>query len=216
MSRSEEVLEEIQKILDIIKDKSQDAKLLLFLHKIDLINQEIRDSEIKSIKTQIQNKLDLPVLFTSIYPNLIYNLYDAFYSILNNFSEATITLKEILDNHIKEYSKIMCYITNKNNNIIVQTMSNDFNAPIINQFHQLITHLTLSFEGISQNKIDHVSISSSNDLKVVVSNLGLLNFDIKNLVLISESLSQMDLIGLIGKISISISMYFEDVSNKRI
>jgi len=177
------------------------------LHKIDLIREENQEKIFREIKNTIENQLQLPIYFTSIYPNLIYSLYNAFYEILSSFSEETITLKTILDEKISDFSKIMCFITNQHNSIIVQTMSTDFNTALINQSHKLIAQLTQSFEDMSESEINHVIISSPNELNIILVNLNLKKFNVKNLICITEGINVNKLIILGGQIRARLNRY---------
>jgi Trk K+ transport system NAD-binding subunit len=138
---------------------------------------------------------------------LIYSLYNAFYEILSSYSEETKILKNILDNRIKEISKIMCFITDQNNSIIVQTMSSDFNTLLINYSHKLIAQLNQTFEDMSVNQIDHLIISSGNNLNIILNNLNLQKFNIKNLIAISETLTANKLIWQMGQIRSELNRY---------
>lgn len=206
-AKHQEIIDEIQKILNIIEEKSYKSKLIVFLHKIDLIENDSKEKEINKIKNIVQNQLNLQIYCTSIQPSLIYSLYNAFCEILSGFSEETIVLKNILDNDIKDFSKIMCYITDQNNSIVVQTMSNDFNTNLINHSHKLIAQLNQSFEDMSENQIDHVIISSSNKLNIIMNNLNLKRFNIKDLICLSETLGANKLIWLVGQIRTELNRY---------
>ena len=206
-AKYQEIINEIQFINDIIKKKFSTSKLILFLHKIDLLNEKSRELEIEKITKTIKEKLNLPIYCTSIYPNLIYSLYNAFYEILSNFSEETTILKEIVDENIKEFSKLMCFITDQNNSIIIQTMTNDFNSILINKSHKLIAQITHTFEDMSKNEIGHLMLSSSKNFNIIMVNLNLLKFNIKNLICISESNDINALIVLGGNIQIDLNRY---------
>jgi len=206
-AKSQEIINEIQKILNIIKEKSYKSRLIVFFHKIDLIDNDIKEEEINKIRNIVQNQLNLQIYFTSIYPGLIYSLYNAFCEILSSFSEETVSLKNILDEKIEDLSKIMCFVTDQNNSIIVQTMSNDFNTTLINHSHKLIVQLNQTFEDMSENQIDHLIISSANDLNIIMNNLNLKKFNIKNLICISEILSANKLIFLVGQIRTELNRY---------
>ena len=101
------------------------------------------------------------------------------------------------------------HLTNQKNTIIVQTMTDDFKTTLINQFHQLIAHLTLSWEKIPENEIDYLSISSPNNLRIVMSKFEIST--LKNLVIISENLTELSLLVLMGNIKLDISKYFEKI-----
>lgn len=207
VAKSEEIIDEIRTILSIIKKKSYNSKLILFSHKTDLISKESIYDKIMEIRGIINDKLGLPVYFTSIYPYLIYRLYNAFYEILSDFSEETTVLKTILDKNMEEIPKLMCFITDQYDSIIVQTMSNDFNTDLINQSHVLIAQLNQTFEDMTENQIEHVIISSTNNLNIIMKNLNLKKFDIKNLIIISETESVNKLIMLTGKIGTRMNQY---------
>jgi len=206
-SKSKEIISEIQHILDIIRIRSYDTEMILFLHKIDQVNPSNRESDINDLKNEIQNKFDLPIYFTSIYPDFIFSIYNAFYEILSSFSEEKLKLKNILDNLIKEYSKIMCFIANQNNSIIIQSMSKDFNTNLINHSHKLIAQLNQSFEDMAESKIEHLMILSSNGINIIMINLNILRFNIKDIICISENISSDKLILLGDEIKTELNKY---------
>ncbi len=207
VSKSKEIISEIQDIIDIIRIRSYDTKLILFLHKIDQLDQSNRESVVNELKNEIQNQFNLPIYFTSIYPELIYSIYNAFYEILSGFSEETFKLKNILDNFLKKYSKIMCFITDNNNSIIVQSMSKDFNTILINHSHKLIAQINQSFENMTESKINHLIISSSNGLDIIMENFNYPRYSIKDLICISENLSSDKLIWLADEISTKLNTH---------
>ena len=207
VTKSEEIIEEIRTILSIIKKKSYNSKLILFLHKTDLISKESIHDKIMEIRGIINDNLNLPVYFTSIYPNLIYSLYNAFYEILSDFSEETTILKTILDKNVENIPKLMCFVTNQYDSIITQTMSNDFNTDLINQSHVLLAQLNQTFEDMTENQIEHVIISSTNNLNIIMKNLNLKKFDIKNLIILAETESVNKLIMLTGKIGFRMNQF---------
>ena len=98
--------------MKIIEQKDSKSEMVIFFHKIDLIGKNEYDTTIKDIKHEMKAVLNLPIYFTSIHPELIYNLYNAFYEILSGSSEETLKLKGILERVIKDYSKTMYFITN--------------------------------------------------------------------------------------------------------
>ena len=209
IENNEIIIKDIKKVSRIIKQESYYAKVVLFLHKIDLIKEENREQNIKNIQREIKEQLNLQIYFTSLYPNLIYNTYNAFYVILSNFSKETIYFKEVLDEKIKDNSKSMCFITNQNSSIVVQTMSNDFNFKLINQIHRLIAQFDQSFEDMSINdNIDYMILSSLKNFNIIMKFLNLSNYDLKNLILISETISINQLIEFCEEIKNTLNRYF--------
>ena len=203
-SNSQLIIDDIQKVSAIIEENSYGAKLIIFFHKIDLIEKESRRKTLTEITSIIKKKFDVSIYFTSIYPNLIYSLYNAFYELLSSFSKENIYLKDILDSMIGDFSKTMFFITNLNDSIIVQSMSKDFNTLIINHSHKLITQLNKTFENMVMNdKIEHLILSSSN-INIIMNSLNYQKFSLKNLICLSETLSANKLIWIIGQIRLKL------------
>ena len=212
----EEIITEIQKIQKIIESASYSAKMIIFIHKIDLINNENRKDTLKEITNILKEKLPFSVFYTSIHPEFIYSTYNAFYEILASYSKETFHLKEILDDFIKESSKSMFFITNQNNSIISQSTSKDFNFANINHSHKLIAQITQTFEDMSSNsKIEHLILSGQNNLNLILNNLNLSQFEIKNLICISESLSANKLIWMVGQIRLKMkNLFYFNIKDK--
>jgi len=209
VSKKEEIFTDIARINNLISKYDDKARLVLFLHKIDLIEEKERNEIIEEIRNQIKQRIDISIFFTSIYPNIIYSLYNAFYAILSGFSEDTVKLKSILDQYLEESKETMAYLTNENDSIIVQTMNKDFNTNLINHTHKLIAQLNQSFENMAENDdIEHIIISGKESLNIITNNLNLSKFNIKNLILVSESLSPNKLIYLVGKVRSRIISYY--------
>ncbi len=200
-SNPEKTIDEIKRISSLIKQGGYESNLIVFMHKIDLIVDDKRKFKIEQIKEKITSQLKVQVYFTSIYPSLIYNLYNAFYELLSGFSKDTIVIKELLDEKIKDYSKIMCFITNENHSIVVQTMSEDFDTVLINYSHKLIANLTETFQDMAKKEdIEHVIIAGSKNLNIIMNRLKTKTKDYNNLVLISEMDDANKLIWLTGTI----------------
>ena len=203
---SQRILTDIRRILEIIKDKS--IEVILFIHKVDLIGKEIREKILKEILDSINEKFELPIYYTSILPNLIYSLYNAFYDILSGFSKEHALIKKTLDSSLIDLPKSLVFVTNQNDSIIVQTMSKDFNTTIINHSHKLVTQISKTFEDMALNsQIEHLILSSPQSFNLIMVNLNYQEFDLKNLICISESLSSNKLISL----SIQIKQKLKDV-----
>ena len=215
VSNSLQIIKEIQRILKITKDKTYNFELILFIHKIDLIGNDNRRKILKEITNLIKGKYELPIYFTSIHPNSIYTLYNAFYDLLSRFSKEHIVIKEILDSFLIDNPKTLIFITNQNDSIIVQTMSKDFSTTIINHSHKLVTQLNKTFEDMALNsRIEHLTLSSSNNFNLIMNNLNYQKYNLKNLICLSETLSLDKLIWLIGQIRLKLKNLY--LFNKRI
>jgi len=216
ISQSQDLVTEIQKIQKILKKNSYSTKLLLFFHKIDLIGKDIDNKIMDEISANIKKLFDLPLYFTSIHPDLIYSLYNAFYEILSISSYENTKLKEILESEIKYYQKTMFFITNTHNSIVVQVMSKDFNTIIINHTHKLVAQLNQTFEDMTKSgNIDHLILSSYDNLNIIMNNTNLPKFSLKYLICISETATANKLIWLVGQIRNKLKdLYYFNKSNK--
>jgi GTP-binding protein EngB required for normal cell division len=192
---------DIKAILKIISELSPTSKLNLIFHKIDLIPKNKKSDLIENVQNEFNKHPVHKIYATSIYPDLIYSLYNTFYELLVSFSIEIAYLKNKLDVILEKYSKTMYFITNKNNSIIIQSMTQDFNTSIINHSHKLIADLTYNFENMSKREeINHLILSGSNNLSIIMNKLALLKNDLKNLICISETLSPNKLIFFTGKL----------------
>ncbi|MGB5913165.1 MAG: ADP-ribosylation factor-like protein [Promethearchaeia archaeon] len=201
ISQSREITDQIQKILKIVKKNSLTAKVIIFLHKIDLTGKEIDSKILADINKNLQKQFNFPIYNTSIHPDLIYSLYNAFYEILSSSSQETTKLKNILEDEVKNHMKSMFFISNLSNSIIVQTMSQDFNTVMINHTHKLIGLVTQTFEDMANTgNIDHLILSSYNNFNIIMNDINLSKFGLKYLICISETLTANKLILIIGQI----------------
>jgi len=193
--RSTDVINDIDKISQIIK--KYEGELILLFHKTDLINEKTREQVLNDFKTKVTQ----PVYFTTIKPDLIYSLYNAFNIILSNFSEENFHIKQILDNYIKRGDKTLYFVTNENNGIVAQSTTEDFNFSIINYTHFLIAQLNLTLENIKANDdISHLVLQTKDNFNIVVRNLYLSKINLKNLICMSETINPNQLIMIAGEI----------------
>jgi GTPase SAR1 family protein len=203
---NEIIFKDINTISEIMKEEPDDSKLILFCHKIDLLEDASRRQKINEIKEKVENQLGVEIFFTSIYPDLIYELYTAVYSILSLLSKESSIIKEILEEKMSGLSKTMFFITNEYNNIVVQTMTPDFEFTLINYMHNLIANINQLFETMNANdKINHLILTTSDEFSVIMKHLEVTEFKLKNIVCISESLKPNTLIWTMGEISRAIS-----------
>jgi hypothetical protein len=201
MSNQIELIKEIQKVIEIIKKKKYNVQLLLFFHKIDLFGKKFDVQAINNIKKEIHDNFELPIYFTSIHPDFIYSLYNAFYELLSKSSLETTQIQNILEEEIKDHEKTMFFINNINNSIIVQAMNKDFNVKIINLTHKLVAQVSQTFEDMTAaGKIDHLILSSYENFNIILNDTNLSKFGLKYLICISETLSANKLIWVIGQI----------------
>ncbi|TFG21914.1 MAG: hypothetical protein EU533_04870 [Promethearchaeota archaeon] len=198
----EVILKDIATIQEILAQGDYKSELILFLHKFDLVQEGERKKFIAEVSEEIKKEFGERIFFTSIVPKLIYSLYSAIYEILSTFSEKRAILKEVLDENIKELSNSMFFITNENNNIIAQTMTKDFEISYIHTIHYLIAQLNETLEEMKEtDQINHLILQTREELNIIMNFLDLEEFKLKNLILISETLTSNKLIWKAGDIS---------------
>ena len=214
VDNSEGIYEEIQKIFSIMNSYGTKTKFVIFFHKIDLFNQKIKGM-FQLIETQIKEHLNIPIefkiFFTTLHPNLIYSLYNAFFGVLSSLSTETSSLKDIIDMAIKDYPTTICFITNQLNNIIVQTMTKDFDTNLIRDLHKRILDYISDDLLEIYNKVLLID-AGSKILNMILVNLEHLNSDLKFLICMSEKYRTDKLIGLTNNLEKQISNYYK--SNK--
>ncbi len=203
-SNSQDIADEIKEVHEIIKRNNKEAKLMIIFHKIDLIPKAIRNN-VKILTYQIQNIVNLPIesllYFTSIDEDYIYSIHNAFSEILSRFSEKTLSLKKTLDASVRDFSKSICYITDYNNGIIVQSKSNDFNINLIYESYRILYHLTQKKKKIILNDGDtHLINIDDKILRMLMAPLDAPNLNLKSLVVVTESFEEGVLYKLMKKI----------------
>lgn len=210
ISDSQDVLDDVKKIYEINKKRDFESKIILFLHKIDLLMKKKIGSMLAMIRRQIINQLNLPIeipiYFTSLHPNLIYTTYNAISETLSNFSEATSNLKKIIKNTIKDLSKTSCFVSNKDDNIIIQQMSNDFDTSILYYLFEKIYYLSKSPE-FSTIKTSIIS-PGSKILNMVIEDINKYNPNFKYLILLSETIEQEDMMKILDDLKNELNQYF--------
>ena len=203
-SNSQDIADEIKEVHEIIRRINKEAKLMVIFHKIDLIPEAIRNN-VKILTYQIQNIVNLPIksllYFTSIAEDYIYSIHNAFSEILSRFSEKTLSLKKTLDASVRDFSKSICYITDYNNGIIVQSKSNDFNINLIYESYRILYHLTQKKKKIILNDGDtHLINIDDKILRMLMAPLDAPNLNLKSLVVVTESFEEGVLYKLMKKI----------------
>jgi len=207
--KKDDIESDIKKISQIILKRDLKTKLVLFVHKIDLIEEQDYNNIVNEIKDNFQRNFSIDIQFTSIHPKWIYSLYNAFYDLLSSFSQETLYLRSILKDQTKDISKTTVFLTNLSNAIIVQSISKDFNTSIINYSHKLIAEINENFEDMSQEgKIDHLILSSDNNFNIIMNNLNMSKYDLKYIIVLSESLSANKLILLVGQIRLKLKDFY--------
>ncbi len=210
IANSQDIIDDIQKIYEIKKKQEIDAKLILFLHKIDLLIHKKIGSMLALIRRQVIKQLNLPeelsIYFTSLHPNLIYTVYNALSDIFSNYSKDTSNLKEIIKKTMNGLSKTICVVSNHNNNLVIQVSSPDFDASTLYYLYEVIHRSSTSSEEIiSKSRFIN---AGSKILYMLGEDISNYHSNFKNITFFSETVEENDLNKLINKIKEELSQYY--------
>ncbi|MBY9015542.1 MAG: 50S ribosome-binding GTPase [Candidatus Lokiarchaeota archaeon] len=210
-SDSQEIADEIKEVNKIMRRINKQAQLMLIFHKIDLIPKIIRNN-VKILTYQIQNIVNLPIkhsiYFTSIDQDYIYSIHNAFSEIISRFSEKNFSLKKALDSTISNFSECICYITDYNNSIIVQSKSNNFNINLIYETYRIFYNLSRDNKNSTYNDgKQHLLNVDDKILRMLMIPLEAPNLNLKLLVVATESLEEDLLNNLAKKILSNLNIY---------
>jgi len=202
ISDSQDIIDDVRKIYEINKKHEFGAKIILFLHKIDLIIKKKIGTLLSFIRKQIIKQLalpeEVPLYFTSLHPNLIYTTYNAISNTISNFSENTSDLKENIKVQLKNSSKTSCFVTNQDNYLLIQEISDDFDANILYYLYEEVYNLSKSPEQIS---IKSTVVSLGPKLfNRVITGVNNHNSNFKYIVIFSETLEKEDMIKILDEL----------------
>ena len=210
-SDSQEISDQIKEINIIMRKINKQAQLMLILHKIDLIPKIIRNN-VRILIHQIQSIVNLPlkqsIYFTSIDQDYIYSVHNAFSEIISRFSEKNFSLKKSLDNTILNFSECICYITDYNNSVIVQSKSDDFNISLIYESYRIFYYLSRdNKDSTYKDGKPHLLNVDGKILRMLMIPLEAPNLNLKLLVVATESLEEGLLNNLAKKILSNLNIY---------
>lgn len=188
--KKEQIVSDITKIYEIIQKNEISTKIILFIHKIDKIpqfNEELKEN----IEEEINNNLNLPQefkkYFTSFHPNYLFTIYNALFEVLSSLSEEISLIKNTLMKMISKLSNTICYITNKNNFIIDQIGSHNFDK------NSVYSYLENASKLIKHEKLPLIHEINSKLHYVAIQNIEEINPNLKNLLILSETLDNNEL-----------------------
>ena len=133
-----------------------------------------------------------------MHPNLIYTVYNALSDIFSNFSKDSSNLKESINKAVKDLSKTMCFVSNQNNNIIIQASSADFDASTLYYLYDFVYRASQS----SENNITNQKFINAGSKLLYMQGEDISKFhsDFKNVIFFSETLEENDLANLINNV----------------
>jgi GTPase Era involved in 16S rRNA processing len=208
---SQDIIDDIQSLYNMNKKHGFNAKLILFLHKIDLLIDKRIGRRLDLIRRQIKRQLELPeelaVYFTSLHPNLIYTIYYAISDTFSNFSLDTSKLKEMLTKSFSNLNKAICFVTNQDDNLIVQVSSKDFDSSSLYYLYDRIYKESKSPEE-SFSKAKFIS-AGPKILYKSKSEIGRYHTNFKDLFIFSEVIKEEDLDKLKDEIINQLDLYYK-------
>lgn len=202
ISDSQDIIDDVRKIYEINKKHEFEAKIILFLHKIDLVIKKKIGSLLSLIRRQIIKQLELPdeipIYFTSLHPNLIYTTYNAISNTISNFSENTSTIKERIRTSLGTSMKTSFFITNQDDYLIMQEMSDDFDANVLYHLYEEIYNKSRSPEVI----LGQVTVIDLGPklYHLLIEKLDNINPNFKYILLFSETLEKGDMIKILDEL----------------
>ena len=207
IENSEYIINDIRSVYNINKKYDFGAKIILFLHKIDLIIAKKIGFKLAIVKKQINKLLslpeDLPIHFTSLHPNLIYTIYNALSDTIGNFSEDISNLKSLISNLTKDLSKTISFVSNKEDNLIIQVISADFDTSILLFLYEKIYKISSSQDDLLSKS--NVIALDSKILNTVSANISTFNTIFKNIIILSETLEKNEVDKLIEELKNKLS-----------
>lgn len=210
IANSQDIIDDIQKIYEIKKKQELNAKIILFLHKIDLLINKKIGSMLALIRRQLYKQLslpeELPIYFTSLHPNLIYTVYYAISDTFSNFSKNALNLKEIIKKIINDLSKTICLVSNRDDNLIIQVNSSDFDTSILYYLYESI-YKSSKFpeETVLRSKFIN---AGSKILYKLTDNISNYNSNFKDILFFSETLEENELNKILNNVKNELNQYY--------
>lgn len=197
--KSSEIMEEIEKLYNILNDQYLGTQLIIIFHKIDLINQKIK-GDYQIFRDAIRSQLKTPeirIYFTSIHPELIMTLFNSFSDILSNMSGDSKKIKEIMDMNLKPFSKTISVITDKNDCVLTQSFTQDFDINLIFSIQKKLNNFIQSMKSSldKEFKINFVD-GGGKVLRIINGNINHICPVLNNLICLSEDFNKDKIIKL--------------------
>lgn len=188
------ILDNLERIIAITKSYNEKCKVFAFCHKSDLIPGTHVASIIKEIAGKIKSQFNIQVYFTSIQSERISTLYKAMQDILGIVSPLSIQLEHILSGVIGASDKTIALVLNREQSIINQYCSTNYNFTIGMIMKEYYYKANEYLKKIHNNRIETATIIGTDVLNIYIKSLSFIHKDVDSIVLVSESLSKVDLI----------------------
>ncbi len=193
-SNADDAIKTVESTVEIAKSYNPECKIFVFCHKSDLIPGPQKVAVIKEIGSKIKSKFKIPVFFTSIQAEHISSLYKSMQDILGVVSPLSTQLETILSGVIGTTDKTIALVLNREQSIINQYCSTNYNFMIGMIMKEYYYKANEYLNKIHNNRIDTATIIGTEVLNVYIKSLSFIHKDVDSIVLVSESLSKVDLI----------------------
>ncbi|MHA1341021.1 MAG: hypothetical protein ACTSRZ_13780 [Promethearchaeota archaeon] len=190
------ILDILKKVIDIKNEYSPDAIIYAFCHKIDLIALDVenRAKIFEDVKNEIQEKMGIKTVFTSIEPRFIHSLFRSMQIILNDLSKRGNKLEAFLKQLILKEKGTALIMLDKSYRIISERRSDDISVVSMYNIITFIKSINKAFQRI--DKTDFVLngvIKSNNNQQILIRGLNNNDYGIKFVIILGKQAS-MDIV----------------------
>jgi len=202
------IVEHIEKIQGIVQKKKIDAKIYVFCHKIDLIDEKAFSSFKNEIMYTLPEEVQDHLIFTSIHSKYLHQLVRGMQKVIGTMSPHTNDMEEVIYESIKALTKTSVIIFKKNF-ILLQVSSEDatfINFQILKEFIVMAKSLVEQF-GKKQFELTIKGLS-------FCISYGFLNLiEDEQILIISENLVEKEIKKLRDSIQYSLLFLDTDLQN---
>jgi GTPase SAR1 family protein len=201
MDHKAEVVGDVIKVDALLRFKGISSQQVLFINKIDLVNDLQRQKLLDEIVHEVQLDSKVEIYPTSIHPGMIYSTYAAFSKLLGKLSKNAQLLQDVLESAIHSEKKAGIFITNAENAVIAQSTTKDFDHEMINCTHEIIGHINQILDHVHEGDgIATASMRSRSGIRISAWYLDLIEFDMATLIIASTGMLDSRITGLLEKI----------------
>jgi len=195
------VIDMLKKVIEVKNEYSPDAVIYAFCHKIDLIAIDIenRAKIFDDVRSEIQEKLGIKIVFTSIDPRFIHSLFRSMQIILNDLSKRGNKLESFLKQLNLKEKQIALIMLDNNYRIISEQRTDEVSIDSVFNSVSFVQAVNRAFQKI--DKTDYIvdsSIVSKNKHQILIKGYGNNDFGIKFVIFIGKNIPN-DLINEVTK-----------------
>jgi hypothetical protein len=201
VDHKDEIKDDVTKLDALLRFKGFPAEQVLFINKVDLVNDLQRPKLLEEIVHEIQLDSKVEIFPTSIHPGMLFSTYDAFSRLLGKASKNAKLLQDVTEAAILSEKKVGIFITNAENAVIAQSTTKDFDHDMINCTHEIIGHVNQILDHVHEgDSIASASLRSRSGIRISAWYLDLVEFDMATLIIASTGMLDSRITGLLEKI----------------